>query len=141
MKEQIKRSEVPMKISHIQFGMFSSQEITKMSSLHVCTRELYQMPERKPSPFGVLDRRLGTSDKMSTCETCKAKMADCAGHYGHITLELPVFHIGYFRPIVVILQNICKVGILCCRDLCVCMYLLTFVNFIAFVCLIFGIDD
>eukprot|EP01135_Chromosphaera_perkinsii_P006114 Nk52_evm1s403 gene=Nk52_evmTU1s403 len=108
MKEQIKRSEVPMKISHIQFGMFSSQEITKMSSLQVCTRELYQMPERKPAPFGVLDRRLGTSDKMATCDTCKAKMADCAGHYGHITLELPVFHIGYFRPIVVILQNICK---------------------------------
>lgn len=36
-------------------------------------------------------------------------MADCAGHYGYIKLVLPVFHIGYFKAIVSILQEICKV--------------------------------
>jgi DNA-directed RNA polymerase III subunit RPC1 len=36
-------------------------------------------------------------------------MADCAGHFGYIKLVLPVFHIGYFKAIIAILQEICKV--------------------------------
>jgi DNA-directed RNA polymerase III subunit RPC1 len=34
---------------------------------------------------------------MAICDTCNLKLADCAGHFGYITLELPVFHIGYFK--------------------------------------------
>ncbi len=34
----------------------------------------------------------------------------CTGHFGHIRLPLPVFHIGYLRFIQTILQNICKVS-------------------------------
>lgn len=36
------------------------------------------------------------------------KLADCAGHFGNITLELPVFHAGFLKHTVVILQCICK---------------------------------
>lgn len=32
------------------------------------------------------------------------------GHYGYIKLALPVFHIGYFRPTINMLQSICKVS-------------------------------
>lgn len=35
-------------------------------------------------------------------------MSDCAGHFGYIQLELPVFHGGYFRHTLTILQCICK---------------------------------
>lgn len=31
-------------------------------------------------------------------------LVDCAGHYGHIKLELPVFHIGYFKHTLTMLQ-------------------------------------
>lgn len=31
-------------------------------------------------------------------------LVDCAGHYGHIKLELPVFHIGYFKHTLTTLQ-------------------------------------
>lgn len=67
-----------------------------------------QMPERRPHPNGVLDPRLGISNKRSICETCGQGLADCTGHFGHIHLELPVFHIGYFKNTVQILQAICK---------------------------------
>lgn len=36
------------------------------------------------------------------------KLTDCAGHFGFIKLELPVFHAGYFRHTVILLQCICK---------------------------------
>ena len=35
-------------------------------------------------------------------------MADCVGHLGFIKLELPVFHIGYFKATLETLQTICK---------------------------------
>ena len=67
-----------------------------------------QMPERRPHANGVLDRRLGVSNKHHVCETCGQKLADCAGHFGFIQLSLPVFHIGFFRNTIQILQCICK---------------------------------
>ena len=58
------------------------------------------MPERRPQPGGVLDPRLGVSSKRAVCETCGQGLADCTGHFGYIRLELPVFHIGYFKATV-----------------------------------------
>ena len=51
---------------------------------------------------------LGTSQKDIKCETCGQGLADCVGHYGYIDLELPIFHVGYFKFILIILQSICK---------------------------------
>ena len=96
-------------ISGLSFGMLSSAEMLKMSSLHVCSRELYsRLPARAPAPFGVLDSRLGVSDKGAFCGTCGKGQRDCAGHWGHIELELPVFHIGFLRATTTVLQNVCK---------------------------------
>ena len=66
------------------------------------------MPDRVPSHGGVLDPRLGVSNKNQKCETCHQKLKECTGHFGYIKLELPVFHIGYFRSTLQILQCICK---------------------------------
>jgi DNA-directed RNA polymerase III subunit RPC1 len=107
-KEFVVENDHPLKIKDITFGLLSAEDMMRLSELHVCSRELYQMPTRTPAPFGAIDKRLGISDKASKCQTCDLKLADCAGHYGYIKLELPVFHIGYFKHIVVILQNICK---------------------------------
>ncbi|KAG1663390.1 hypothetical protein FOA52_011667 [Chlamydomonas sp. UWO 241] len=107
-KEPLKDQRLPGKIQQIRFGVQTPQEIVKCGVFHVYERSLYKMPERMPHPDGVLDRRLGVSNKNHTCETCGQKLTDCAGHFGYIRLELPVFHIGYFRNTVQILQCICK---------------------------------
>ena len=43
------------------------------------------------------------SEKGKICETCKKSLEVCPGHFGYIKLELPVFHVGYFKPTVNIL--------------------------------------
>lgn len=58
--------------------------------------------------YGCVDRRLGTTDKSSTCETCHKNMADCPGHFGYVKLVLPVLHIGYMKATVTVLQMVCK---------------------------------
>lgn len=42
------------------------------------------------------------------CETCGGKLAECAGHFGDIKLALPVFHIGFFKAAIQVLQDVCK---------------------------------
>ncbi|PWY98687.1 putative RPO31-DNA-directed RNA polymerase III, 160 kd subunit [Testicularia cyperi] len=108
--KQLVVQDAPKKIKHIQFGVLSKQDIVNMSEIEVTTRDLYTIgeAERRPVANGTLDRRLGVSDKNSLCETCHLKMADCVGHYGYIKLVLPVFHVGYFKHTVAILQSICK---------------------------------
>jgi len=80
----------------------------RLAEFQVTSRDLFTMPQRTPAPGGVLDSRLGVSDKVSTCATCKLKLADCAGHYGYIKLALPCFHIGYLKHTLNLLQCICK---------------------------------
>ena len=99
----------PRKIRSVRFSLMSPQEIGKCGVFHVFERNLYQMPQRVPLPNGILDTRMGTTDKKGAeCATCKGKLIDCAGHFGYIKLEMPVFHIGYFKNIIAILQQVCK---------------------------------
>lgn len=107
-KSFVKADSAPKKISHLQFGLLSAVEIQRMAEFQVTSRELFTLPSRSPAPGGCLDPRLGVSDKVSTCQTCKRKLDDCAGHFGYIKLALPVFHIGYLRHTLHILQCICK---------------------------------
>lgn len=107
-KRFVKEDIAPKKISHLQFGMLSSQEMQRLSEFQVWSNQLFTMPQRTPAAGGCLDPRLGVSDKISTCATCKQKINECAGHYGYIKLSLPVFHIGFFKQTMNILQCICK---------------------------------
>ena len=99
---------IPRKIEKIKFGIMDSVEIIKSAEFQVHERSLYKMPDRVPSHGGVLDPRLGVSNKNQKCQTCHQKLKECTGHFGYIKLELPVFHIGYFRSTLQILQCICK---------------------------------
>lgn len=107
-KRLVKEDLAPKKISHLQFGLLSPAEMRRLAEFRVSSRELFSMPSRTPAVGGCLDPRLGVSDKMSTCATCKRKLVDCAGHYGYIQLALPVFHIGFLKHTLHILQCICK---------------------------------
>ncbi|EGF76498.1 hypothetical protein BATDEDRAFT_14837 [Batrachochytrium dendrobatidis JAM81] len=94
----------------IDFGVLSAQDAKQLSILELHQRDLYDVSKnnRPPAKFGALDRRLGTADKSIPCETCGETMQDCVGHFGIIRLVLPVFHIGYFKLMITVLQNICK---------------------------------
>ncbi|GME87684.1 unnamed protein product [Ambrosiozyma monospora] len=51
---------------------------------------------------------MGVSGKFSECSTCHGDLSSCHGHFGHIKLALPVFHVGYFKATIQVLQTICK---------------------------------
>ncbi|TRY59992.1 hypothetical protein DNTS_021683 [Danionella cerebrum] len=105
VKEQFRETDVARKISHICFGVKSPEQMRQQAHIQVVSKNLYsQDTSRRPLQYGVLDHRMGTSEKDRPCETCGKNLADCLGHYGYLDLELPCFHIGYFKATVGILQ-------------------------------------
>ncbi|KAK9494529.1 hypothetical protein V1508DRAFT_437908 [Lipomyces doorenjongii] len=99
----------PKRITAVHFGVLSPKDIVHQAEIEVYTRELFDLEQgRLPKDHGALDRRMGISNNSSECQTCHGKLATCQGHFGHIRLALPVFHVGYFKSVISILQNICK---------------------------------
>ena len=93
------------RIQSIQFGLFGPEEIKNGSVVHV------QYPETVesgiPKENGLIDLRMGTTEKSYLCQTCNSSAYECAGHYGHIELSKPMFHIGYISKIKKTLECVC----------------------------------
>ncbi len=94
-------------VDYVQFGLFSPDETIRMS----VTDEGIQYPqtlERGQQKIGgLMDPRQGPMNKSSKCDTCNQTYADCPGHFGHINLARPVFHVGFMSKTVNILRCIC----------------------------------
>ena len=43
----------------------------------------------------------------SRCMTCAGTMTECPGHFGHVELSKPVFHIGFLTKTIKILRCVC----------------------------------
>ena len=94
-------------IKEIQFGVLSSSEIGKLSTLECINQVLYD-GKNNPIPFSPIDPHLGVNRKGLVCPTCNKKLEFCPGHFGHFRLGLPIFHIGFFKKVIEILKCICK---------------------------------
>lgn len=87
-------SSAPLKtIQEVQFGLLSPEEIKNMSVVHVKYPETMD-EQKRPRENGLNDPRLGTVDRQFTCATCGESQAECPGHFGHIELAVPVYHVG-----------------------------------------------
>lgn len=95
-------THVPVTVSAVQFGIVSE----------VDTHRLSVLPCRRVAggsvAYGVNDPVLGTCDRSVACRTCGKSGEECVGHTGHIDLELPVFHAGFFTTILRVCRTICK---------------------------------
>lgn len=76
-----------------------------MSAVEVLYPETLE--KGKPKLKGLLDPRMGTIDRTLRCMTCEGNSAECPGHFGHIKLAKPVFHVSFIKTVVKILQCIC----------------------------------
>ena len=88
-------SSAPLRsIQEIQFGLLSPEEIKNMSVASIEFPETMDDQKLRPRPMGLADPRLGSIDRAFKCATCDEHMSECPGHFGHIELATPVFHVG-----------------------------------------------
>ncbi|KAL7317088.1 DNA-directed RNA polymerase II core subunit rpo21 [Mucor circinelloides] len=101
-------SSAPLRrVDAVQFGILSPDEIKAMSVAKIEYPELYDEGTQKPRNGGLLDPRMGTIDRNYKCQTCGEGMAECPGHFGHIELAKPVYHIGFLTKVKKILECVC----------------------------------
>ena len=86
----------------IEFSMWDNEEIINYSALGKDTvgidiPDLYDNME--PKQGGLIDPRLGVTDNYIDCATCGLNSIYCPGHFGHIDLSEPVFHMGYIQTV------------------------------------------
>eukprot|EP01097_Dermamoeba_algensis_P006914 TRINITY_DN4319_c0_g1_i1.p1 TRINITY_DN4319_c0_g1~~TRINITY_DN4319_c0_g1_i1.p1 ORF type:complete len:220 (+),score=27.43 TRINITY_DN4319_c0_g1_i1:134-793(+) len=93
------------KVKKVQFGILSPDEIKRASVSKIEHPET--MENGKPKVGGLLDPHMGVIDRHLSCMTCNGNMTDCPGHFGHIELAKPMFHIGFMNTVLKILRCVC----------------------------------
>ena len=99
--------QIPKRISSINFGLLQPDEIRKMSAVEVKTADTYK-DDGRPYLQGLMDTRMGVIEPGITCPTDNCKYDESPGHFGHISLELPVVHIGFVNLIKTSLKSTCN---------------------------------
>jgi DNA-directed RNA polymerase subunit A' len=94
-------------IDAIKFGIFSSNDVRKLSVVEVQTADTYD-EDGAPITSGLMDGRLGTLEPRQRCKTCGNTAARCPGHFGHIELAVPVVHVGFSKLIYALLTATCR---------------------------------
>lgn len=96
-------------ITRIDFSIYSNHDIIKDSAISdpngINIAEIYSNGE--PTPYGVVDTRLGVTENKVYCKTCGETALKCPGHFGHIKLAEPVFHMGFLGFLKNVLNCIC----------------------------------
>ncbi|CAF1066419.1 unnamed protein product [Adineta steineri] len=94
-------------LSRVQFGILSPDEIRRMSVTNPPIEYTELFEEGKPKMQGLMDPRQGPADHNSRCCTCSGSYLECPGHFGHIELVKPVYHIAFLPKILKILRCVC----------------------------------
>ncbi|CAI4328075.1 ALI_collapsed_G0008730.mRNA.1.CDS.1 [Saccharomyces cerevisiae] len=103
-------SSAPLRtVKEVQFGLFSPEEVRAISVAKIRFPETMDETQTRAKIGGLNDPRLGSIDRNLKCQTCQEGMNECPGHFGHIDLAKPVFHVGFIAKI----KKICE---------CVCMH-------------------
>ena len=84
-------------VDSIQFGLFDPDLIRKGSVCNVLTADIYDGTE--PKVGGLFDPRMGVTDYSRLCATCNNTIEMCPGHFGHIDLAVPIYHIHFLGNI------------------------------------------
>ncbi len=98
----------PKIIQSIKFGLLSPEVIRKMSVAEIKIHQAYDPSSGKPVPGGVLDPRLGVVEPGQRCATCGKPAGECPGHFGHIELAYPVYHIEFIPEIHSLARSVCE---------------------------------
>ena len=100
-------AQIPKRIDSIKFSLMNPNEIRKMSSVEVKTADTYK-DDGHAYKQGLMDPKMGVIDPGVRCDTCGNKYEECPSHFGHISLELPVMHIGFTQLIKLSLKATCN---------------------------------
>lgn len=93
--------------TNLQFSVFSSQDIKKLSVAKIMVPNTIDVLGRA-LPGGLYDPAMGPYDRdCDPCSTCFNLIANCPGHIGHIDLSMLVYNPVFMNTVYSILRITC----------------------------------
>ncbi|KAA1095846.1 hypothetical protein PGTUg99_033719 [Puccinia graminis f. sp. tritici] len=93
-------------ITSVSFSPLLSSDVRSISVLQITNPSLLDN-NNVPSTAGLYDPRLGPLDWQDICWTCHQLNTQCPGHFGHIELNVPVFHPLFMTHAYQLLRSTC----------------------------------
>lgn len=97
-------------ITNLKFYIYGNKQVLNNSVFDSQTKGLYSgdiYENKLPKEGGLIDRRMGITNNAFICSTCNLTNAHCPGHFGHIKLKVPMFHIEFLPYLRNILNCVC----------------------------------
>ncbi|PIU22226.1 MAG: DNA-directed RNA polymerase subunit A' [Candidatus Diapherotrites archaeon CG08_land_8_20_14_0_20_30_16] len=95
------------RIGSIKLGVYSPEQIRKMSVIEIKTADLYDK-DGFPIEGGLMDPHLGLAERGRRCKTCGQTVEKCIGHFGRLELVRPVIHVGFFKKVDFLVNTTCR---------------------------------
>jgi len=105
LSRELNNLQSTRRIKSIQFGLFNPEEIRTSSVCEITKPDTFDGTE--PVINGLFDPRMGVIERGPECATCENNSAMCPGHFGHIELTLPVFHMHFINVVMKLLPCVC----------------------------------
>ena len=93
------------KITGVQFGLLNPEKVRRQSVVAIISPVLYT--RQLPAAGGMNDLRMGTCDRRMHCATCRHDIIKCPGHYGHLDLAAPMYHVSMISVVLKMLRCVC----------------------------------
>ena len=96
---------VEYQVARVDFGVYGPEEIVAASVVEVTDTALYE--RGTPRDNAVNSLIMGSCDRRLRCKTCRHDVRSCPGHFGHISLVKPMWHVGYVTVVLKVLRSVC----------------------------------
>lgn len=105
MFRELAYDHVISRVRGVQFCVLGPDEIRRRSAVEVTTNQTYVSNE--PVAGGLFDVAMGATEWGRSCPTCGNGVAFCDGHFGHLEMAVPVFHIQFMEVVRKTLRCVC----------------------------------
>jgi DNA-directed RNA polymerase beta' subunit len=105
LAKELNNLQPTRRVGSVQFGIMDSEVIRKGSVCEITKAETYDGSE--PVTNGLFDPRMGVIDRGPKCATCENTSELCPGHFGHIELAWPVYHMQFITTVLKLLHCVC----------------------------------
>jgi len=97
--------ELTENVDEVVLGILNPEVVLNGSVCEVLTSETYE--NGIPKTNGLFDLRMGTIEQGLNCETCFQDQRGCVGHFGHIKLVRPLYHMQFLPILLKIARCFC----------------------------------
>ena len=93
------------KVKCVQFGILGPEELKTSSVCEITTDRTFE--NGRPVPGGLMDPALGAIDRTLPCSSCGMDEQECPGHFGHLCLCKPMYHVSFINTTLKLLRCVC----------------------------------